>query len=78
MIGRHLKRLSIRNYRQFKRAASSKITDPERRDFAYLADSDLKHFESLVGKSNVLVEELDAYNVDFMKWYKGLFFYWDV
>jgi hypothetical protein len=47
------------------------LADVERAGFAYLNDKDLNHFRSLIGPNNVLVEELDAYNTDFMRWYKG-------
>lgn len=55
--------------------ASSYNVSVERADFAYLTDKDLNHFRSLIGTKNVLVEELDSYNTDWMKWYKGFLIY---
>lgn len=42
-------------------------------NYATLNDQDLSYFERLLEKKNVLTEDLDIYNVDWMKWYKGLF-----
>uniref|UniRef100_A0A914DCM2 D-2-hydroxyglutarate dehydrogenase, mitochondrial n=1 Tax=Acrobeloides nanus TaxID=290746 RepID=A0A914DCM2_9BILA len=43
----------------------------KRGDFARLVDSDITHFESIVGKENVKTTELDLYNTDWMKSFKG-------
>lgn len=68
MITRSLHRLYIKNCRLIN---CQLHVDAKRGDFANLSNKDLKHFEGIVGKTNVLVEELDPYNIDFMKWYKG-------
>lgn len=41
--------------------------------FATIDDSDLKFFESLLGKSSVRTNDIDDFNTDFMKWYRGRF-----
>ncbi|CAD5212593.1 unnamed protein product [Bursaphelenchus okinawaensis] len=42
-----------------------------RGDYGRLEDKDLNVFEKICGSNNVLKDDLDPYNVDFMKWYKG-------
>uniref|UniRef100_A0A1I8ARF6 D-2-hydroxyglutarate dehydrogenase, mitochondrial n=1 Tax=Steinernema glaseri TaxID=37863 RepID=A0A1I8ARF6_9BILA len=49
--------------------ASSVI--PKRAPFAVLSDKDIAFFEGTVGKGNVRTQDLEDYNVDWMKWYKG-------
>ncbi|KAI6183501.1 D-2-hydroxyglutarate dehydrogenase, mitochondrial [Aphelenchoides bicaudatus] len=49
----------------------NRLFSEKRGEYAVLNYQDVQHFEQLIGKSNVLTEDLDPYNVDFMKWYKG-------
>ncbi|KAI6181919.1 FAD-binding PCMH-type domain-containing protein [Aphelenchoides besseyi] len=57
----------LRLHSHFKRG----LTSEKRRDYSFLEESDLKYFEKQIGKQNVLVEDLETYNVDWMKWYTG-------
>ncbi|KAI1726728.1 FAD binding domain-containing protein [Ditylenchus destructor] len=53
------------------RRLSTFIGGHERKCFAQISDKDLQFFESILGRQNVKTNDLDEYNVDFMKWYKG-------
>ncbi|KAK0394787.1 hypothetical protein QR680_000933 [Steinernema hermaphroditum] len=44
---------------------------PKRAPYAVLSNRDVTFFENTVGKGNVRTEELEDYNIDWMKWYKG-------
>lgn len=44
-----------------------------RGDFAQLSDTDLSFFERVLGKSNVITEDLDAANNDWLGCYQGIF-----
>lgn len=66
MLGHSLRRLCAR------RTIAKRLFGEKRGEYAVLNDQDLQSFEQIVGKQNVLTEELDTYNTDFMKWYKGL------
>jgi hypothetical protein len=47
-------------------------TLPNRRDdFSALTDVDVNFFTRLLGNNGVRTKELDNFNTDFMKWYKG-------
>ena len=53
------------------RCAASTASQVPRGDYAVLTDADVSHFESILDRNSVKTTELDQYNVDFMKWYKG-------
>ena len=40
-------------------------------DYATLDEKDIVYFERHLGAKNVLREDLDAFNIDWMKWFKG-------
>ncbi|CAI4222322.1 unnamed protein product [Auanema sp. JU1783] len=40
-------------------------------NFKYVADKDLKFFENVLGSGNVAISEIETYNADWSKWYKG-------
>jgi len=40
-------------------------------NFVQVSDKDISYFESILDKSNVLTNDLDSYNTDFMGIYKG-------
>lgn len=63
---------SLKLFRSF-----STLKLPDRLDFSKLSDKEIGVFERILGKNNVIQEDLDNYNVDFMKWYKGktIFYY---
>ncbi|VDK31280.1 unnamed protein product [Gongylonema pulchrum] len=42
-----------------------------RASYACLEDKDLTHFEAIVGSRDVQTDDLDPYNIDFLKAYKG-------
>uniref|UniRef100_A0A915CQB6 FAD-binding PCMH-type domain-containing protein n=1 Tax=Ditylenchus dipsaci TaxID=166011 RepID=A0A915CQB6_9BILA len=50
---------------------ASLVDIPQRKEFARASEQDLQHFQSIVGQYNVKTSELDEYNVDWMKWFKG-------
>lgn len=52
-----------------RRAAS--VAPPPRAAYAILKDKDVKYFEGIVGEKNVITEDLDPFNTDFLKAYKG-------
>lgn len=43
-----------------------------RSDFAQVSDTDLSFFERVLGKSNVITEDLDAVNNDWLGCYQGV------
>ncbi|VDK45564.1 unnamed protein product [Anisakis simplex] len=47
------------------------VSAPQRANYALLHDSDLSFFDRIVGKENVRTDDLDPYNTDFLKAYKG-------
>ncbi|KAH8288268.1 hypothetical protein KR044_010637 [Drosophila immigrans] len=50
----------------------TQITDHvQRGNYAELSDKDVSHFEQLLGKNHVLTEDLDGYNVCFLKRIRG-------
>lgn len=44
---------------------------PPRADYSVLSDDDLKHFERILGGRNVQTDDLDPFNTDFLRAYKG-------
>ena len=40
--------------------------------FAQLEDKDVSIFQRILGASNVKTTDIDDFNQDWMKWYKGL------
>uniref|UniRef100_A0A1I7XUT0 D-2-hydroxyglutarate dehydrogenase, mitochondrial n=1 Tax=Heterorhabditis bacteriophora TaxID=37862 RepID=A0A1I7XUT0_HETBA len=58
----------VRNRLNNIRNLSSIVRDVQ---YARVVDSDLRIFESIVGAENVKTEDLDGYNRDWSKWYKG-------
>ncbi|MFH4978964.1 hypothetical protein AB6A40_005673 [Gnathostoma spinigerum] len=52
-------------------AMESHRKEYRRGDYATLTDSDLAQFERMIGKENVKTTNLDSYNCDWMKHYKG-------
>lgn len=44
-----------------------------RGNYAQLNDKDVAHFEQLLGKNHVLTEDLDGYNICFLKRIRGEF-----
>lgn len=53
----------------FFRNISTKVTRNE--EYGKLSICNLKFFRNLLGSENVKNSNLDEYNYDFMKWYKG-------
>ncbi|KHN80771.1 D-2-hydroxyglutarate dehydrogenase, mitochondrial [Toxocara canis] len=49
----------------------STVVPPRRGPYAELNDGDIAQFERILGSKNVLTSDLDPYNVDWMKWFKG-------
>ena len=49
------------------------IVTPRNERFARLEERDLAVFERILGRENVKTEELELYNTDWSKWYKGGF-----
>lgn len=47
------------------------MVPPPRASYARLEDEDLTKFEAILGKKNVQTDDLDPYNTDFLKAYKG-------
>lgn len=47
------------------------IAASPRGKFSMIEDNDLSAFEKILGKNNVLTEDLDPYNTDFLHIYKG-------
>lgn len=43
----------------------------QRGNYAQLNDKDVAHFEQLLGKNHVLTEDLDGYNICFLKRIRG-------
>ena len=43
--------------------------------YGYLSDQDLNVFEKALGKNGVQTDDLDPYNIDFLKAYKGMNFF---
>ncbi|KAI6226124.1 FAD-binding PCMH-type domain-containing protein [Aphelenchoides fujianensis] len=46
-------------------------TVAKRTDFGSLEAADVEFFRTAIGQQNVLVDDLQPYNVDWMKWYTG-------
>ncbi|CAD5218025.1 unnamed protein product [Bursaphelenchus xylophilus] len=64
--------LNPKNFREIcKKSRFSSHKTADRGDFGRLEDKDLSAFERICGSNNVLKDDLDPYNIDFVKWYKG-------
>lgn len=48
------------------------VVPPPRANYAVLQDCDLSFFEKLIGKKNVRTDDIDPFNTDFLKAYKGI------
>uniref|UniRef100_A0A914ZHZ0 D-2-hydroxyglutarate dehydrogenase, mitochondrial n=1 Tax=Parascaris univalens TaxID=6257 RepID=A0A914ZHZ0_PARUN len=53
-----------------KRSIST-IVPPRRGTYAKVNDADIVYFERFLGKENVITKDIDEYNIDWMKWFKG-------
>ena len=56
----------------FRRFLSSSVS--RNPIFGKLEDKDVSVFQSILGASNVKTTDIDGFNEDWMKWYKGLFY----